>query len=85
MAVFQRARSGDSAPPTQQCAVHAARVPTHLRDRVAAPGVAVEVVQTLLGHSSVVTTSQTYAHIKVEDARAALERVGWFDRQETGR
>lgn len=44
-------------------------------------GVAVEVVQTLMGHSSVTTTSQTYAHIKIEDARAALDRVGWFDRQ----
>ena len=41
-------------------------------------GVAVEIVQALLGHSSVTTTSETYAHIKVEDARAALDRVGWF-------
>lgn len=82
MAVFQRARCGGSAPPTQRCAVHAARVPAHRRLPVRR-GVAVEVVQTLLGHSSVVTTSQTYAHIEVEDARAALERVGWFDRQET--
>lgn len=43
-------------------------------------GVPVEIVQTLLGHASVSTTSQTYTHLKVQDARAALARAGWFDR-----
>jgi integrase len=47
-------------------------------------GVPVEIVQALLGHSSVTTTSETYAHIKVEDSRAALDRVGWFHQRESG-
>jgi integrase/recombinase XerD len=41
-------------------------------------GVPVEVVQRLLGHSSIATTSDTYAHLKVEDARRALVRAGWL-------
>ena len=32
----------------------------------------------LLGHASVTTTSATYAHLDVEDARRALTRAGWF-------
>ena len=35
-------------------------------------GVSIEVVSKLLGHSSVTTTSGTYGHLTVEDARAAL-------------
>lgn len=46
-------------------------------------GVPVEVVQMLLGHASYATTADTYAHLKIEDARRHLERVGWFaDREE---
>lgn len=41
-------------------------------------GVPVEVVQRLLGHRSITTTSDTYAHLKVEDARRALVRAGWL-------
>jgi len=40
--------------------------------------VAVEVVQHLLGHASIATTSDAYAHLKVEDARRALVAAGWF-------
>ena len=35
-------------------------------------------VSKLLGHASVTTTSQTYSHLEVEDARRALTRAGWF-------
>jgi site-specific recombinase XerD len=41
-------------------------------------GVPVEVVSTLLGHSSVAVTSSVYGHLTAEDARAALEKAGWF-------
>ena len=41
-------------------------------------GVPVEVVQHLLGHASIATTSDAYAHLKVEDARRALVAVGWL-------
>jgi integrase/recombinase XerD len=41
-------------------------------------GVSIEVVSKLLGHSSVTTTSATYGHLTAEDARAALEKAGWF-------
>jgi integrase/recombinase XerD len=40
--------------------------------------VAVEVVQHLLGHASIATTSDAYAHLKVEDARRALVAAGWL-------
>lgn len=39
-------------------------------------GVPIEVVSTLLGHSSVTTTSSTYTHLTVADTRAALTRAG---------
>ena len=42
----------------------------------------IEVVSKLLGHSSVTTTSATYGHLTVEDARAALEKAGWFTGKE---
>jgi integrase len=41
-------------------------------------GVPIEVVSTLLGHSSVTVTSSVYGHLTVEDARAALEKAGWL-------
>ncbi len=45
-------------------------------------GVPIEVVSTLLGHSSVAVTSSVYGHLAVEDARAALEKAGWFTGKE---
>ncbi len=45
-------------------------------------GVPVEVVSTLLGHSSVAITSSVYGHLTAEDARAALEKAGWFTGKE---
>ena len=45
-------------------------------------GVPIEVVSTLLGHSSVVVTQSVYGHLTVEDARAALEEAGWFTGKE---
>ena len=41
-------------------------------------GVPVEVVAHLLGHASIATTSDAYAHLKVEDARRALVAAGWL-------
>src|SRR6266702_7075200 len=41
-------------------------------------GVPIEVVSTLLGHSSVAVTSSIYGHLTAEDARAALEKAGWL-------
>jgi integrase len=41
-------------------------------------GVPIEVVSTLLGHSSVSVTSSVYGHLTAEDARAALEKAGWL-------
>ena len=41
-------------------------------------GVPIEVVATLLGHSSVAVTSSVYGHLTAEDARAALEKAGWL-------
>ncbi len=40
--------------------------------------VPVEVVQHLLGHASIATTSDAYAHLKVEDTRRALVAAGWL-------
>ncbi len=45
-------------------------------------GVSIEVVSKLLGHSSVTTTSATYGHLTVEDARKALEKAGWLTGRE---
>jgi integrase/recombinase XerD len=45
-------------------------------------GVAVEVVQHLLGHASIATTGDAYAHLKVEDARRALVASGWLTDQD---
>lgn len=41
-------------------------------------GVAVEVVQRLLGHASIATTSDAYAHLTIEDTRRALVAAGWL-------
>jgi site-specific recombinase XerD len=46
--------------------------------RLLRDGVPVEVVSTLLGHASVTTTLAVYGHLTAEDARAALEKAGWF-------
>jgi len=45
-------------------------------------GVPIEIVSTLLGHSSVAVTSSVYGHLTVEDARAALEQAGWLTGRE---
>ncbi len=37
-----------------------------------------EVVQKLLGHASITTTTETYAHLKVDEVRRSLERAGWL-------
>ena len=47
--------------------------------RLLRAGTPVEVVSTLLGHASITTTLNVYGHLTVEDARAVLERAGWFD------
>lgn len=41
-----------------------------------------ESVKELLGHASITTTIDTYGHLTVEDARAALEAAGWFTGRE---
>lgn len=38
-----------------------------------------EVVQKLLGHVSVTTTIDTYAHLQISDIRKALEVAGWLE------
>ena len=50
--------------------------------RLLRDGVSVEVVSKLLGHSSVTTTLAIYGHLTAEDARAALEKAGWFTGRE---
>jgi len=45
-------------------------------------GVPIEVVSALLGHSSVAVTSSVYGHLTADDARAALEKAGWFTGKE---
>jgi site-specific recombinase XerD len=50
--------------------------------RLLRDGTPVEVVSRLLGHSSVTTTLAVYGHLTVEDARAALEKAGWFTGRE---
>ena len=37
-----------------------------------------EVVQKLLGHASITTTTETYAHLSVDEVRNSLERAGWL-------
>ncbi len=45
-------------------------------------GVSIEVVSKLLGHSSVTVTLAVYGHLTAADARAALEKAGWFTGRE---
>ena len=49
-----------------------------LVDQDAAVVEPVEVVQHLLGHASIATTTDAYAHLKVEDTRRALVAAGWL-------
>lgn len=41
-------------------------------------GVPQEIVQKLLGHRSITTTIDTYAHLAVDDVRRALTKAGWL-------
>ena len=41
-------------------------------------GVTAEVVQKLLGHASITTTIDTYAHLEIEDVRRSLQQTGWL-------
>lgn len=50
--------------------------------RLLRDGVPVEVVSKILGHVSLTTTTDTYGHLTVEDARNAMEAAGWFNGQE---
>ncbi|MER6076170.1 tyrosine-type recombinase/integrase [Streptomyces sp. NPDC001817] len=45
-------------------------------------GVPIEVVSTLLGHSSIATTHDIYGHLSVEDARRALAAAGFLTGRE---
>jgi len=47
--------------------------------RMLRDGISLEVVAKLLGHSNVTVTATTYEHLTAEDARAVLEKAGWFD------
>jgi integrase/recombinase XerD len=46
--------------------------------RMLRENVPIEVVSKLLGHASLTTTVNTYAHISSDDARRALADAGWF-------
>src|SRR6476646_3699450 len=46
-------------------------------------GVPAEVVQKLLGHASVTTTTETYQHLKIEDVRRVLDAAGCLGRNAT--
>lgn len=46
--------------------------------RLLRDGVGIEVVAHLLGHANVATTTTTYGHLTVEDARRVMEQAGWF-------
>jgi site-specific recombinase XerD len=41
-------------------------------------GASIEVVSSLLGHSSIATTMDVYGHLTPEDARRALEAAGFL-------
>ena len=45
-------------------------------------GAPVEVVSSLLGHSSIATTMDVYGHLTAEDARHALEAAGFLTGRE---
>lgn len=46
-------------------------------------GVPAEVVQKLLGHASITTTTETYQHLEIEDIRRVLDTAGCLDRRGT--
>jgi len=46
--------------------------------RLLRDGVPIEIVSTLLGHSSITTTLSIYGHLTAADARAVLDNAGWF-------
>ena len=48
-------------------------------------GVPIEVVSKMLTHRSVVTTSDTYIHLGVDDIRAELVRAGVWAQGEVAR
>lgn len=50
--------------------------------RLLRSGVKAEVVQQLLGHASVATTIDTYAHLTVEDVRRELRRAGCLEMED---
>ena len=50
--------------------------------RLLRDGTPIEVVSKLLGHSSVTVTLAVYGHLTAADARAALEKAGWFTGRE---
>jgi integrase/recombinase XerD len=50
--------------------------------RMLRDGTPVEVVSKLLGHCSVTITLAIYGHLTAADARAALEKAGWFTGRE---
>jgi integrase/recombinase XerD len=50
--------------------------------RLLRDGVPVEVVSKILGHVSLTTTTDTYGHLTVADARNAMEAAGWFNGQQ---
>ena len=45
-------------------------------------GASIEVVSSLLGHSSIATTMDVYGHLTAEDARRALEAAGFLTGRE---
>jgi integrase/recombinase XerD len=47
--------------------------------RMLRDGISLEVVAKILGHSDVTVTAATYGHLTVEDARAVMQKAGWFD------
>lgn len=53
-----------------------------LATRMLRDEVPVEVVSTLLGHTSLSTTLSIYGHLTVEDARRSLEMARWFTGRE---
>jgi len=55
---------------------------SHATDMVR-QGVPIEVVARLLTHRSSTTTSQTYVHLDAADIRAALQRAGAWQKEET--
>jgi integrase len=50
--------------------------------RLLRDGTPIEVVSSLLGHSSVTITLAIYGHLTAGDARVALEKAGWFTGRE---